>query len=141
VSADPYQDALLALAREATATGRLAAPASSATRDNPLCGDRVTFDVQVTAGRVAAVAHRVRGCVLCQASVAYLQHAAVGRTRSEIADARRWIAARLAEGSPLPAHAWPGLSVFEPVATVKSRHGCVLLAFDALDDALAGTEA
>ncbi len=140
MSGDLYHDALVSLAREATGAGRLAAPAASATRDNPLCGDRVTFDVQVAGGRIVALAHRVRGCILCQASAAFLGKHAAGHGRAELAEARRMLAAHLADGSPLPAGAWSGLALFEPVGAVKSRHGCVLLAFDALDDAIAGAE-
>ena len=95
VSGDLYHDALVALAREATGAGRLAAPAASATRDNPLCGDRVTFDVQVAGGRVVALAHRVRGCILCQASAAFLGKHAPGHGRAELAEARGRLAALL----------------------------------------------
>ena len=140
MSGDVYHDALVALAREATGAGGLPAPAASATRDNPLCGDRVTFDVQVAAGRVVALAHRVRGCVLCQASAAFLGRHAAGHSRAELAEARAGLAALLSDGTPLPPGAWAGLALFEPVGAVKSRHGCVVLPFDALDDALAGAE-
>jgi nitrogen fixation NifU-like protein len=140
VSAEVYHDALVALAREATGAGRLPAPAASATRDNPLCGDRVTFEVRVADGRVEALAHQVRGCLLCQASASFLGGHAAGHRRADLASARSGLAALLADGTPLPAGAWAGLALFEPVGAVKSRHGCVLLAFDALDDALAGAE-
>ncbi len=140
MSGDVYHDALVALAREATGAGRLPAPAASATRDNPLCGDRVTVDVQLADGKVVALAHRVRGCLLCQASAAFLGKHAPGRGREDLAEGRDRLAALLAEGTPLPAGEWSGLALFEPVGAVKSRHGCVLLAFDALDDALAGAE-
>lgn len=140
MSGDVYHDALVALARAATGAGRIASPAASATRDNPLCGDRVTFDVQVADGRIGALAHRVRGCLLCQAAAAYLGGNAPGRTRAELAEGRTLLAALLAEGTPLPAGAWSGLAIFEPVGAVRSRHACVLLPFDALDDAMAGAE-
>ena len=45
------------------------APTKSARRDNPLCGDRVTIDVRLDdSGKIAEIAHQVRGCLLCQAS-------------------------------------------------------------------------
>ncbi len=140
MSDDLYHDALVALARAATGAGRLEAASASATRDNPLCGDRVTFDVRVESGRVAALAHRVRGCVVCQAAAAFLASAAPGRGRSELAAARGQVAAMLEDGAAPPPGAWEGLRIFEPVGTVRSRHGCVLLPFDTLDDALRGAE-
>lgn len=131
-----YQDALLRLAREARGAGRLAAPDTSVERDNPLCGDDVTVDVVVREGRVSALGHRVRGCVLCQASASVLGAAAPGRSAGEIADARRALAAMLREGGSVPASPWEELAVFLPVRDVPSRHECVLLPFDALGDAL-----
>lgn len=131
-----YQDALLRLARAARGAGRLGAPDASAERDNPLCGDDVTVDVAVREGRVSALGHRVRGCVLCQASASVLGAVALGRSAGEIADARRALAAMLREGGSVPASPWEELAVFLPVRDVPSRHECVLLPFDALEDAL-----
>ncbi len=76
-----YQDRIVALAKAKTGAGRLAAPTKSARRDNPLCGDRVTIDVKLDgAGRIAEIAHQVRGCLLCQASASAL---AVGGCRPQ----------------------------------------------------------
>ena len=134
-----YHDALVELARAATGAGRLEAPAASATRDNPLCGDRVSFEVRLEGGRVAALAHRVRGCLLCQAAASFLGRAAPGVTLRELRLARDALAGLLC-GTPLPAGSPAGLEVFSPVGSVKSRHDCVLLPFDALADAVAGAE-
>ncbi|HUL58187.1 MAG TPA: iron-sulfur cluster assembly scaffold protein [Anaeromyxobacteraceae bacterium] len=131
-----YHDALLRLARAARGAGRLEAPDGSATRDNPLCGDRVSVEVRLRDGRVAALAHRVRGCVLCEASASLLGEAAPGRTGADLSAARDRLAAMLRNGAPPPDGDWSGLSVFTPVRAVPSRHDCVLMPFDALVDAL-----
>jgi NifU-like protein involved in Fe-S cluster formation len=130
-----YHDALVALARARTGSGSLAAPDAAATRDNPMCGDQVTVEVSVEGDRVAALAHRVRGCVLCEAAAALLGRTAPGRPVAEVAAAREQVAALLDGGAP--ALGWAELEVFTPVREVPSRHGCVLLPFDALGDALA----
>ena len=132
-----YQGELVRLARDATGAGRLDDPQGSATLDNPLCGDRVTFDVRLAGGRIAALAHRVRGCLLCEASASLLGRSAVGATAGEVAAARAGAAGMLAEGAAAPGGRWERLELFRPVGAVKSRHLCVLLAFDALDAALA----
>ena len=68
-----YQDKIVALAKSKTGAGKLAAPTKTARRDNPLCGDRVIIDVVVNGeGKIAEIAHQVRGCLLCQASAAAL---------------------------------------------------------------------
>lgn len=136
-----YHEALLRLARSAAGAARLEAADASAARDNPLCGDEVTFDVSVRGGRVAAVGWRVRGCVLCQAATAVAGGIVTGREPAEVARGRAAVAALLAGGDPVPAPPWKELAVFLPVRAVPSRHACVLLPFDALGDALARVEA
>lgn len=137
---DLYQAELLRLARAAAGAGRLDAPHGSAMRDNPLCGDQVTVDVRLEEGRIAALAHRVRGCLLCGAAASVLGGTAPGRTAAEVREARDRLAALLA-GAPPPAGPWEALAVFAPVRTVRSRHGCVLLPFDAAGEALAAAGA
>ena len=80
MSSELYHAELVARAREAFGQGRLASPAASITVDNPLCGDRVTLDLEASDGRVKAIGHAVKGCLLCEASAATL--AAFGQNRS-----------------------------------------------------------
>jgi len=133
---DIYQEALVRLSREATGAGRLEAPGGSAVVDNPLCGDRVTVEVRVEGGRVVALAHEVRGCLLCQAAAAILGRLGPGSTGAELAGAGRALAEML-EGAPPPAGRFAELALFEPVRGVKSRRRCALLPFEALGEAIA----
>ena len=136
-----YQAELVRLARAATGAGRLEGAQGAATLDNPLCGDRVTFEVRLDAGRIAAVAHRVRGCLLCEACAALLGEAAPGATVAGVAGARSAAAAMLAQGAAPPEDGrWQRLALFRPVGEVRSRHRCVLLPFEALAEALARAE-
>ncbi len=136
-----YQAELLRLARAATGAGRLDGAQGTATLDNPLCGDRVTFEVRLEAGRIAAVAHRVRGCLLCEACASLLGEAAPGATSAGVEAARSAAAAMLARGAAPPEDGrWQRLALFRPVGEVKSRHRCVLLPFEALGEALARAE-
>ena len=128
-----YQDRIVALAKAKTGAGKLASPTKSARRDNPLCGDRVIMDVRLENGRIAEVAHQVRGCLLCQASASALASVAVGRDSAAIAQLRH--EAERALGREPGAAAAP-FDAFAPVAAHKSRQDCVLLPFEALKDAL-----
>jgi len=128
-----YQDRIVALAKAKTGAGKLLAPTKSARRDNPLCGDRVVIDVKLDNGKIAEIAHQVRGCLLCQASASALASVAVGRNAAGIEtvrmDAERAIGREEGEaGEPFAA--------FAPVKSHKSRHECVLLPFEALKEAL-----
>ena len=70
---DPlYRKELLRLAADAVGAGRLDNPDGSATAYNPACGDRVTMDIRLENGQVAALAHQTRACILAQASAAIL---------------------------------------------------------------------
>lgn len=133
---DLYQQRLVRLARSAAGAGRLEAPDATATLDNPLCGDRVTVDLSVRQGAIVALAHRVRGCVLCEASAALIAQHAVSARPAEIAAARAIAAELLHSGAAPPAGRWADLELFRPVHDVPSRHRCVLLPFDAVGAAL-----
>lgn len=134
MSDELYQARIVALAKSKTGAGKLAAPTKSARRDNPLCGDRVTIDVTLDNGRIAEIAHQVRGCLLCQASAAALASTAVGRDAAGIAELRH--DAERAIGREAGKANEP-FDAFAPVASHKARQECVLLPFEALNDALA----
>ena len=133
-----YQEAILALARDAAHAGRLEAPDGAASMNNPFCGDRATVEVALAGGRVAAVAHRVRGCLLCRAAAAALAEALPGFDAAALERARADLRAMLANGAPAPGPPWEALRHFRPAAAHRSRHECVLLPFDAAARALAG---
>jgi nitrogen fixation NifU-like protein len=129
-----YQERIVALAKAKTGAGKLTAPTKSARRDNPLCGDRVTIDVKLDGqGRIAEIAQQVRGCLLCQASASALSSIAVGRDKAGIAairhDAEKAIGREDGE-------AGESFAAFAPVKSHKSRQECVLLPFEALQEAL-----
>lgn len=128
-----YQQAILELAKADAAAGSLAQADASATRDNPLCGDRVTLQARIEDGRVVELRQQTRGCALCQASASLVgRHAAgvdAGTARALAEAVRAYL-----KGAALAEPAWPELEAFEPVRARRSRHDCVTLAFDTLRD-------
>jgi len=138
---DLYHQAILDLARQATGHGRLEAPQASIRVDNPLCGDRVTLDLALQDGRVSALGHQVRGCLLCQAAAAVIGARAPGQTAAALRDNTERLRRLIVDGSSAEGGAasdglWPELAAFAPVHRHKSRHECVLLPFIALGRAL-----
>jgi NifU-like protein involved in Fe-S cluster formation len=131
VSAELYSPAIMRLAADAVGHGRLANADGSATISNPLCGDRITVDVRLADGRIAALTHEARACVLCQASASVLAAQAAGLN----GDAVRLMAARLADETALAQV--PGFGDFAPVARHRSRLRCVTLPFEAAAAAIA----
>jgi NifU-like protein involved in Fe-S cluster formation len=138
---DLYHQAILDLARQATAHGRLEAPQVSVKVDNPLCGDRVTLDLDLEGGRVGTLGHQVRGCLLCQAAAAVIGARAPGQTAAALRENTERLRQLIVDGSGAADGAavdglWPELAAFAPVHRHKSRHDCVLLPFAALSRAL-----
>lgn len=134
MSEDLYQQALLELARAAHGAGALAAPDGSALRDSPLCGDRVRMQVALEGGRIRAIAHDVKGCLLCRAAASLVGLHGAGLDAAGAGALRDRVAATLAGSEPPPG--WPELKLFEPVRPHRNRHGCVLLPFETLAAAL-----
>jgi len=130
-----YQDAIKTLAADAIGHGALAAPDGRAFVDNPLCGDSVEMHVNLAAGRITALAHEVRGCLLCRAAASILGKRAPGATPAEIERISAAVAALLEQQAPAPTD-WPELDAFVPVRDHRSRHRCVQLPFHALNAAL-----
>ncbi|MCC7184571.1 MAG: iron-sulfur cluster assembly scaffold protein [Rhodocyclaceae bacterium] len=138
-TSDLYQTAIKSLAQSDTGHGKLDAPDGAALLDNPLCGDRVEMEVRLAGERVAEIAHRVKGCLLCRAAASVIGSRAVGANAAEIQGAADRLKAML-ETEKLPPAGWEGgwdeFSVFAPVRDYRSRHGCVLLPFQALLSAI-----
>lgn len=128
-----YNQCIKALAEAAHGAGTLDAPTGTSLRDSPLCGDRVRMAVRLHGGHVAALRHEVKGCLLCRAAASAIGLRAAGLSAAEAAGLRDQVAAMLG-GAAAPA-GWPELESFEPVRQHRSRHGCVLLPFEALAEA------
>ncbi|MBV8971562.1 MAG: iron-sulfur cluster assembly scaffold protein, partial [Sphingomonadaceae bacterium] len=130
MSAALYNTQILRLAAAIPLAGRLVGPQASVVRVSPVCGSKVTADVDLEGGSVARFAQDVRACALGQASAALLGAHVVGRTPDEIAAARDALAAYLRGEAETPG-GWPGLDVFALARPHKARHGSILLAFQA----------
>jgi NifU-like protein involved in Fe-S cluster formation len=136
MTATLYNTEILRLAATIPYQERLADPMASSEKRSPICGSRVTIDVNMDAdGRVAEVGMLVRACALGQASSSLLAAQVVGRSPAEIAAARDALAAWLAGEGAVPA--WPGLDIFTPALPHSARHPSIRLAFEAAAEAAA----
>ena len=131
-----YHEAIVEVAHRGCGSGRLETPDASVSIDNPLCGDRVSMDVHVGDGHLRGVAHRVRGCLLCEAAAAVIAANAVDETLAELRSVAEALGEALAEGFDGRHLPWQDLAMFAPVAGYRSRHRCVTLAFEALSSAM-----
>src|SRR5690242_9082260 len=133
---DPlYRRELLRLAANATGAGHLPAPDAKASMYNPACGDRVTVELELYGGRIAALAHATQACVLTQASAALLAATAPGKDRASLSTLAARVRAFL-RGAEAP----EGYDVFDGIRDHTGRHVCVLLPLEAALKALDGAE-
>jgi len=130
---DPlYRKELLRLAADAHGAGRLAAPSATGTAYNPACGDRVTMDLELDGGRVTAIAHDTKACVLAQASASILGAVLKGADWATVEKLQLDIIAMLASQGDAPAPPFELYAAFSGAVSFESRHRCVLLPVDAV---------
>lgn len=134
MSAPLYNADILRLATGNPIERRLDDPAGSSEKRSPICGSRVTVDIDLGEdGRVRAAGMLVRACALGQASSTLLATNLVGRSPEELAVARDALTAWLAGNGEQPE--WPGLDVLAPALDYHARHASIRLAFEAAAEA------
>lgn len=139
---DPlYKKEILRLAADAHGAGRLSQPHFTGTAHNPACGDKVIIGLAMDHGRIAALAHETKACVLSQASASILGRDTKGFTHTQIRELRGAVASMLAEQADAPSPPFNSYGTFDGVAAHRNRHACVLLPIDALLAALDAAEA
>ena len=137
-----YNAEILALADAPGLTDRLRAPQVTVQRTSPLCGSRIELDLDLGAdGRVSAYGQTVKACTLGKAAAGIMARHVVGASPAELRATLSAVRAMLKSGEPAPADGWAELRVLEPAREFKSRHGSVLLAFEAVAEALDHIEA
>lgn len=136
-----YNEKLLALAEQDPLGGRLDAPQATAKVTSPLCGSRITVDLSLSGGKVADYAQVVRACTLGRASATVMAQHVLGATPQQLRQQREAMQGVLKRGEAPSPEAWPEIELFLPAKDFKSRHGSVMLAFDAVVKALDEIEA
>jgi NifU-like protein involved in Fe-S cluster formation len=132
---DLYSKEILRLAAEVPLTGRLENPEVTVTKTSRICGSRITVDLRLKEGRVAAYGQVVKACALGQGSSAIVARNAVGKTWDDFAPVMAALERLLAGEGEGPKGEWAAYGAFLPARAFKSRHSAILLPFAALKDA------
>jgi nitrogen fixation NifU-like protein len=82
---DFYKEYILDHYRNPRNFGELEAPTATAEDLNPLCGDRIRFDLMVEDGTVTDVRFSGRGCAISQASASMLSENLRGQKLEDVA--------------------------------------------------------
>jgi len=140
MNAPLYNTEILRLAATIPHHERLIEPMASVEKRSPICGSRVTVDVNVdAAGRVREVGLLVRACALGQASASLMAADVIGKMPEELVAARDALTAWLAGEGPVPD--WRGFELFTPALPHSARHASIRLAFEAAAEAAAAARA
>lgn len=136
-----YRKELLRLAADAHGAGRLAEDHATGHAHNPVCGDKVTVDLVVAGGRIAAIAQDTKACVLTQASASILGDRVKNATRADVEALRARVEAMLNANAAPPGPPFEPFGLFDGTIAFPGRHRCVLLPFDAVLAAFDDSEA
>ena len=134
MSAPLYNKDILRLAASIPHHQRLADAQATVEKRSPTCGSRVTADVRMKGGKVAALGLDVKACALGQASASLMAAQAIGLTADELAQARDKLTAYLV-GESDDLDFWPGLAVLAPARGYPARHASIRLGFEAIAEA------
>lgn len=134
---DPlYKKEILRLAADAHGAGPLAADNRTGSAHNPTCGDRVSVALALDkGGRVSAIAHETKACVLTQASASILGERLRGAAREDVEALANAVAAMLVSNAEPPPPPFETYAVFQGAVPHRNRHRCVLLPIEAVLDA------
>jgi nitrogen fixation NifU-like protein len=136
-----YQEVILDHSRRPRNFGVLDKPDVLVHGDNPACGDEIHLGVQFgTAGKLQEIKFSGQGCAISQASASMMTTKLKGKSREEVAAMARTfkdlVTGEGAEGSK----GLGDLQLLQGVRKFPQRVKCAMLAWRALEQALAQTE-
>ena len=136
MSQDIYQDQIIEWSKKTDHTAWLKNAHCKATASNPLCGDRISVELELAGEVIKSMAYQVRGCLLCKASSSILAERASGMGFDELKNMSSRLDGALKALSDDPESFPEGYGLFFPVRLHKSRHSCVMLPFEAVIQAV-----
>jgi nitrogen fixation protein NifU and related proteins len=136
---DLYQETIVDHSKRPRNKGVLEHPTHSAEGYNPLCGDRLTLQLNVENGRVTGAAFQGVGCAISTASASLMTDTIKGKTPEEVEKTFETFHQLLTEDR-LPTADLGKLAVFSGVREYPMRVKCATLAWHTLRAALHGEQ-
>jgi nitrogen fixation protein NifU and related proteins len=133
---DLYQEVILDHNRRPRNYRRIDGASHHAEGYNPLCGDRLTLDVQVEGGRIADVAFLGSGCAISKASASLMTDAVKGQSIHEAREMFSRFQRMVTTPPDQPVENLGKLSVLAGVREFPVRVKCASLAWHTLKAAL-----
>ena len=82
--ADMYREQILDHYKRPRNYGELDDPTFTHTGENPVCGDKITIDVELEDDAITSIAFRGDGCAISQASASLLSQQLIGMQLEEV---------------------------------------------------------
>ncbi len=137
-----YQEVILDHNKRPRNFGELDGAGHRAEGNNPLCGDRLTIELELDGGRITDLRFRGQGCAISTASASLMTEAVKGKTVEEAEHLFDGFHEMLTGDPSVPAQASSEigkLAVFSGVREFPVRVKCATLAWHTLQSALEGT--
>jgi len=107
-------------------------------KNNPLCGDEITVFVHEEDGKVLDVSFVGQGCSISQSSASMMTEAVSGKTVEEVEALSGSVRAMMSGGLEPDEETFGELVALKGVVKYPVRVKCAVLAWDVLQEALAG---
>jgi nitrogen fixation protein NifU and related proteins len=133
-----YQEMILDHYRRPRNKGTLEHPDASVEMKNPLCGDEIELQVAFERDCVCDLRFSGRGCSISQASASMMTQLVKGKSTEEIDAIRKRFRDLMLGQSSGDDPQLGALRALSGVAKFPARVKCALLAWNALESALAG---
>lgn len=133
-----YQDIILDHYRRPRNKGTLEHASVSVPMRNPLCGDEITLELEMSGDTVADIRFTGRGCSISQASTSMMTEMVKGKSASEIGQLGETFRAMVMGDASAAADDTIGKArALAGVARFPARVKCALLAWNAMEQGLA----
>jgi len=130
-----YTTEILRLAASIPRTERLEDPDFSVTKTSRICGSRITVDIKFKDGAIADYGQTVKACALGQASSSLVARHIIGATAESFLPVAEAVRKMIRGEGPAPEGDWSDFKIFAAAKDHKSRHGSILLPFEAISAA------
>ncbi len=127
---------VLELSQNIPGSRRLTDADASVTMVSPLCGSQISVDLKLRGDRIIAFGQKVRACTLGAAAASIVADKVVGRPVRELKTLRTTMRKMLKDKGPPPEGDWQQLAVLQAARGLVSRHGSIMLIFDAISEAI-----
>jgi len=138
---DLYQQIIVEHNRAPRNFKKLAHPTREAAGANPLCGDQITLEVELSGDRIADIGFQGSGCAISQASASLLTGAVQGKSSADARALFQAVHAMLtsAPGTPVDTAKLGKLAALAGVRQFPVRVKCASLPWHTLRAALEST--